>query len=324
MPPSISSPPSPMLATLGRPPAGEGWAFEMKWDGQRAVTDVRRDGIRLFSRNGNDITSAFPELTGPIAAAVDDHDVVLDGEIVALDAKGRPSFARLQRRMHVLRPTAQLRNEFPVTYYVFDVLDLDGESTVAKTYLERRRLLDGLGLSGRRVQVPPFWTDVDGDRMLDLAREHHLEGVVAKRVDSTYRPGRRAPEWIKTPLRKNTEVIVVGWVDGNGAARNGVGSLLLGAHDDDGDLIYVGHVGTGFSAALRRSLREQLAALERPTSPLAAPPPSRDAKGAHWVEPRLVGDVEYREYSGGSLRHPSWKGLRDDKTPDEIDLPGRH
>ncbi|NKV32226.1 ATP-dependent DNA ligase [Rhodococcus hoagii] len=321
---AATAPPAPMLATLGEPPAGEGWAFEMKWDGQRAVTDVRDGGVRLFSRNGNDITTAFPELTGPIAEAVDDHAVVLDGEIVALDAKGRPSFGRLQRRMHVARPTTQLRNDFPVIYYAFDVLALDGESTIGRTYLERRRMLDDLRISGRQVQVPPFWTGVDGHRMLDLAREHHLEGVVAKRVDSTYRPGRRAPEWIKTPLRKNTEAVVVGWVDGSGAARHGVGSLLLGAYDDDGRLVYIGHVGTGFTTALRRSLREQLATLERPASPLAAPPPSRDAKDAHWVEPQLVGDVEYREYTGGSLRHPSWKGLRDDKTPAEVDLPGRH
>ena len=116
----------------------------------------------------------------------------------------------------------------------------------------------------------------------------------------------------------------MGWVDGSGAARHGVGSLLLGAYDDDGRLVYIGHVGTGFTTALRRSLREQLATLERPASPLAAPPPSRDAKDAHWVEPQLVGDVEYREYTGGSLRHPSWKGLRDDKTPAEVDLPSRH
>ena len=321
---AATAPPAPMLATLGEPPAGEGWAFEMKWDGQRAVTDAHSGGVRMFSRNGNDITGAFPELIGPIGEAVDDHDVVLDGEIVALDSKGRPSFSRLQRRMHVIRPTVQLRNDFPVTYYVFDVLALDGEPTTALPYLERRQLLDSLGMSGRRVQVPPFWTGVDGDRMLELAREHHLEGVVAKRVDSTYRPGRRAPAWIKTPLRKNTEAIIVGWVDGSGAARNGVGSLLLGAYDDDGALKYIGHVGTGFTAALRRSLRQQLAPLERPASPLAAPPPNRDARGAHWVSPELVGDVEYREYTGGSLRHPSWKGLRDDKTPDEVDLPGRH
>ncbi len=313
-----------MLATLGEPPAGEGWAFEMKWDGQRAVTEDRGDTVRLFSRNGNDITTAFPELTAPIADAADGHDVILDGEVVTLDAKCRPSFSRLQRRMHVLRPTMQLRNDFPVTYYVFDLLALDGESTTGLPYLERRALLDALALSRREVQVPPFWTGVAGDRMLALAREHHLEGVVAKRVDSTYRPGRRAPTWVKTPLRKNTEGIICGWVYGTGTARDGIGSLLLGAYDDEGRLVYIGRVGTGFSTTTRRSLRDQLASRERATRPLATPPPTRDAKGAHWVEPELVGDLEYREYTRGSLRHPSWKGLRDDKSPEEVDLPGRH
>ncbi len=159
--------------------------------------------------------------------------------------------------------------------------------------------------------------------MLDLAREHGLEGVVAKRADSTYRPGRRSPSWIKTPIRNNTEAIVIGWVDGTGTARNGVGSLLLGTYDDR-RLVYIGPVGTGFTTADRRALRQQLASIERTTSPLAAAAPAQEARGAHWVEPRLVGDVEYREYTGGGLRHPSWKGLRDDKTSDEVDMPGLH
>lgn len=322
--PLTSTVPSPMLATLGQLPEGEGWAWEMKWDGQRAIAQVEADSSRLFSRNGNDITATFPELTDPIVDVLDGRDAILDGEIVALDAKGRPSFARLQRRMHVLRPTSALRAEVPVTFYLFDVLSLDGHSTTSLPYVERRAVLDALGFSGPRVQVPPYWTDVGGDRMLDLAREHHLEGVVAKRIDSTYRPGRRSPTWIKHPLRANTEAVVVGCVDGTGSARGGVGSLLLGAYDDGGRLTYIGHVGTGFTGAGRRALRAQLTQLERPTSPLAAPPPTRGIKGAHWVSPELVGDVEFREYAGGSLRHPAWKGLRDDKSPREVDLPGRH
>ena len=313
-----------MLATLGQLPGGAGWAFEMKWDGQRAIATVDNGVSRLFSRNGNDITATFPELAVPIVAALDGREATLDGEIVALDANGRPSFSRLQRRMHVLSPTAQLRNEVPVTYYVFDVLALDGKSTTGLPYLRRRAELTDLALSGPRLRVPPYWTDVDGEEMLDLARRHHLEGAVAKRVDSTYQPGRRSPAWIKQPLRANTEGIVVGWVDGTGAARDGIGSLLLAAYDDDHQLVYIGHVGTGFTTTTRKSLREQLTALERPTSPLASPPPARETKDARWVEPQLVGDVEYREYTGGRLRHPSWKGLRDDKTPSEVDLPGRH
>lgn len=323
MPPS-STVPSPMLATLGQLPEGEGWAWEMKWDGQRAIAQVKAGSVRMFSRNGNDITATFPEVTDPLVDVLDGREAILDGEIVALDAHGRPSFGRLQRRMHVLRPTASLRSGTPVTFYLFDVLALDGRSTTGLPYVERRARLESLGFSGPRVQVPPFWTDVDGDRVLEVAHEHHLEGVVAKRVDSTYRPGRRSPTWIKHPLRANTEAVIVGWVDGTGGARGGVGSLLLGAYDDDGRLVYIGHVGTGFTGAGRRALREQLMQLERATSPLAAAPPTRDTKGAHWVEPELVGDVEFREYVGGSLRHPAWKGLRADKSPTDVDLPGRH
>ncbi|EKT77965.1 DNA-ligase (ATP) [Rhodococcus opacus M213] len=138
----------------------------------------------MFSRNGNDITATFPELAGPISEALGGREAIIDGEIVALDANGRPSFSRLQRRMQVLSPTTQLRNEAPVTYYVFDVLALDGKSTTGLPYLRRRTELDDLALSGPRLQVPPYWTDVDGEQMLDLARRHHLEGAVAKRVDS--------------------------------------------------------------------------------------------------------------------------------------------
>lgn len=313
-----------MLATLGQLPSGPGWAFEMKWDGQRAIATIDNGVSRLFSRNGNDITATFPELARPITDALDRREAILDGEIVALDARGRPSFGRLQRRMHVLSPTEQLCNEVPVTYYVFDVLALDGKPTTSLPYLQRRTELEDLALSGPRMQVPPYWTDVNGEQMLDLARQQHLEGAVAKRMDSTYRPGRRSPAWIKQPLRANTEGIIVGWVDGTGTAREGVGSLLLGAYDDDHRLVYIGHVGTGFTTATRKALREQLAAIERPTTPLAAPPPARDTKGARWVGPKLVGDVEYREHTSGRLRHPSWKGLRDDKAPSEVDLPGRH
>ncbi|MDJ0419381.1 hypothetical protein [Rhodococcus opacus] len=178
----------------------------------------------------------------------------------------------------MLSPTTQLRNEAPVTYYVFDVLALDGKSTTGLPYLRRRTELDDLALSGPRLQVPPYWTDVDGEQMLDLARRHHLEGAVAQRVHSTYQPGRRSPAWIKQPLRANTEGIIVGWVDGTGAARDGIGSLLLAAYDDNHRLVYIGHVGTGFTTATRKSLRGQLAAIERPTTPLDSPPPARDTR----------------------------------------------
>ena len=322
--PMGSVPLSPMLATLGQLPVGERWAFEMKWDGQRAIAQVRAGSCRLFSRIGGDITGSYPELRDPVVEVLGGRDATLDGEIVALDSQGRPSFSRLQHRMHVQRPSSSLRRQIPATYYVFDVLALDGESTTSLSYLERRRLLDEFVVSGQRVQVPPYWTGVDGNVIVDLAREHHLEGVIAKRVDATYQPGRRSRSWIKVPLRKSCEAIILGWVPGSGAASGVVGSLVLGAYNEDHLLVHIGAVGSGFTGAARRALRDLLSQLGRPTSPLPPGQPARDLRGVSWVEPVLVSTVEYREFTGGGLRHPSWKGLRTDKNPAEVDLPGRH
>jgi bifunctional non-homologous end joining protein LigD len=312
-----------MFATLGTPPSGDGWAYEMKWDGQRAIAVVDKAGATLVSRNANNISGSFPELVEALPTALGEHTAIIDGEIVAFDAMGRPSFARLQQRMHVLKPSPKLRDDVPTTFYVFDVLEVDSEDVTHLSYLERRDVLEGLGISSELVQIPPFWTDVDGQTMLDTARENGLEGVVAKKTDSTYRPGRRSPAWIKTPLRSNTEVVVGGWVPGAGAASGGIGSLLLGAHNADGDLVYIGHVGTGFSAAMRRELLSKLVEIETDAQPFADTPPRSIAKDAHWVTPTYVGDVEYREFTG-KLRHPSWKGLRDDKSPADVDWPGDH
>jgi bifunctional non-homologous end joining protein LigD len=312
-----------MLATLGSPPSGDGWAFEMKWDGQRAIAVAEQNGATLVSRNANNISGSFPELVDALPAALGEHTAILDGEIVAFDANGRPSFARLQQRMHVLAPSARLLREVPTMFYVFDVLEVNGHDVTHLPYLERRETLDTLGIDAELVQVPPFWADVDGQTMLDTARENGLEGVLAKKIDSAYRPGRRSPAWIKTPLRSNTEVVVGGWVPGTGTASGGIGSLLLGAHNANGDLVYIGHVGTGFTAATRRELLTKLAEIETATAPFAETPSRSITKDAHWVTPTYVGDVEYREFNG-RLRHPSWKGLRDDKTPADVDWPGDH
>ncbi|APE12641.1 ATP-dependent DNA ligase (plasmid) [Rhodococcus sp. 2G] len=321
---ATSSPPlSPMLATLDQPPSGN-WVFEMKFDGQRALVTVEDGQCRLTSRAGNDITRTFPELAEPLISALGRQDCTVDGEIVALDSKGQPSFARLQRRMHVQRPTEQLLSDIPVMMYLFDVLAVDGNSTIDLPYLERRAVLDDLITPGAQVQLSPFWSDVDGSTMLEVARENGLEGIVAKDPNSPYLPGTRAPSWIKTPLRRNTEGVVVGWIPGAGRAAGGIGSLLLGAHNNEGQLVFIGRVGTGFTATTRRELLSQLRPLERPTSPLDVAPPRRESHAAHWVEAILVGEVEYREYAGGSLRHPSWRGLRSDKSVDEVDLPGQH
>ena len=313
-----------MLATLGHPPGDDGWAFEQKWDGQRAIADTRGSPPVLWSRNGNDVSVSFPEIVDALASAADGRDLVLDGEIVALDTAGIPSFSLLQRRMHVQRPSVQLRTAVPVTYYLFDVLDVAGTSTMALPYLARRETLSALNLTCKSIAVPPHWVDVDGALMLDIACKHRLEGIVAKKITSTYQPGKRSPAWVKTPLRARSEAIVCGYIPGVGSAAGGVGSLLLGAHDDTGALIHIGHVGTGFSDRMRHELRDRLREIERPTSPFVIAPPRTTTKDVRWVEPMLVCDVEYREFVGGALRHPAYKGLRADKSIDEVDLPGRH
>ena len=170
----------PMLATLGHPPTGERWAFESKWDGQRAITTTGSESPVLWSRNGNNISASFPEIVDALRSVLDHRETVLDGEIVALGPDGVPSFSLLQRRMHVLRPTAELRNEAVTSYYVFDVLDIDGASTTDLPYLERREALANLSLEHPRIKVPPHWLNVDGPTMLEVARKHHLEGIVAQ------------------------------------------------------------------------------------------------------------------------------------------------
>ena len=190
--------------------------------------------------------------------------------------------------------------------YVFDVLHIDGTSTTDLPYLERREALANLSLEHPRIKVPPHWLNVDGPTMLEVARKHHLEGIVAKSITSTYQLGKRSPRWLKTPLRANTEGIVCGFVPGSGNAAGGIGSLILGAHDDSGSLVYIGNVGTGFSSRQRRELREQLVDIEDP--------PARS-------RPRQCG---VREYTGGGLRHPAFKGMRIDESVIDVDLPGRH
>lgn len=311
-----------MLATGGAPPDGPGWAVEMKWDGVRIIA-VREDGgCRLYSRNGNDVSSAYPEIVAALKAVSGKGSLVLDGEIIAQDRDGAPSFGLLQRRMHVVRPGEQLVAEVPVQYFIFDVLGVDGVDVTGETYLERRDRLAELRPSVP-VSVPPYWTDVDAEKLLEVASEHRIEGIVSKRVDSVYLPGRRSPAWIKTPLRQNTEVVVAGWTPGAGGFAASFGSLVMGAHDETGRLVYIGNVGTGFTQAARRVLRGTLDEITVSASPFEQTPPEAAAGGWHWVRPILVGDVEYREFSGERLRMPSWKGLRTDKPPALVEVPPR-
>ncbi|ONM48121.1 ATP-dependent DNA ligase [Nocardia donostiensis] len=319
--PPVVQLPAPMLATAGRPPDTESWAIEMKWDGVRVIV-VRRAGIcRLYSRNHREVTSSYPELVETIELLRPGRDMVLDGEVIATNPCGAPSFGLLQRRMHIATPSVELIRSAPVRFYAFDLLALGITDTTPLPYLERRRLLADLELSAPLVSTPPYWLDVEADRLLEIAGEYQLEGIVSKFIESAYYPGRRSPAWIKTPRRRTTEAIVAGWTCGTGVLTPTFGSLVLGAYDEDGKMVYIGNVGTGFSTADRRRLRTRLDELPAAESPFDIPPERVGIVEVRWVRPELVGDIEYREYTGDGLRHPFWRGLRSDKEPEEVALP---
>jgi bifunctional non-homologous end joining protein LigD len=309
-----------MLATLGTLPTGPGWAYEYKFDGVRAVCYVTAGGdTRVMSRNEHDVTASYPELA---AALPRGRQLILDGELVALDAHGHPSFARLQRRMNVHEPTPDLLADVPLTYDVFDVLALDGKPTVALPYEQRRELLTGLDLGEGLIVVPPNFTpgrDGGLDEVLARARAGKLEGVIAKRLDAPYAPGRRSPDWIKAPFIRTQEVLVVGWKAGEGRRAGTIGSLLVAVRDRaGGPLSFAGGVGTGFTDAMLHDLAGRLAPLRRDSAPVDDVPRSF-THGVEWVEPVTVGEVEYRSWTDdGRLRHSSWRGLRPDRRPDEV------
>jgi bifunctional non-homologous end joining protein LigD len=310
----------PMLASPGElppPQQEERWAFEMKWDGVRAVVYLDRGDLRMLTRNDREVSATYPDLAG-LAAATVDHRLVLDGEVVAFDEAGRPSFGELQARMHVQRPGRALLDQVPVSFLAFDVLHLDGRSMLAVPYDDRRAALEDLGLAGDRWAVPPAF-DGDGAEAMTVSKAQGLEGVLAKRHDSTYQAGRRSPAWIKVKHQRMQEVVIGGWSPGGGRREGGIGSLLLGVRDDDGRLVYAGHVGTGFTARMLDDLLTDLRAAERSTAPFADEVPRAHAKDAHWVTPRLVGEVVFSEWTrDGRMRHPSWRGLRPDKDPEDV------
>jgi bifunctional non-homologous end joining protein LigD len=278
--------------------------------------------VRLTSRLGNDVTGGYPELAA-IGALAGGRPLVVDGEIVALGPGGRPDFHLLQQRMHVRNQAdvQALRERVPVSFYVFDLLLIDGESLVAESYDVRRERLAEL-VAEPPVFMPPSYTDVTPAQLLAVAGQHRLEGVVAKRRAGRYEPGRRSPSWVKTAHVHLQEVVVGGWTPGEGRRTRTLGSLLLGAHDADGRLRYLGHVGTGFTEAALAGLLGRLQPLARRGSPFDEPVPRDHARKARWVEPVLVGEVEYRNLTHDNrLRHASWRGLRPDRTPDEVRLP---
>lgn len=311
----------PMMAQAVQilPPDDGAWAHEMKWDGVRAsaYTDGGRL-LRLRSRTGRDIATAYPELLA-LGPATRGRQLALDGEIVAF-GEGRPSFEALQPRIHVTEPAqaAHLASRIPVTYLVFDVLHLDGRPTLALPYRQRRELLDGLGLAGPSWQTPPSFADASGEDVLAAAGAQRLEGVVAKRLDSRYLPGARSDDWRKVKHTVGQEAVVGGINPGKGHRAGTIGSLLLGVYTADG-LAYAGRVGTGFTAAKLRQVEAALAPLHTDKSPFATEVPAEYARGVTWVRPRLVIEVSFAGWTlDGRMRAASYRGIRTDKDPADV------
>jgi bifunctional non-homologous end joining protein LigD len=317
---------APMLATDARQlPAEPGWAFEIKWDGVRAMAELGEGRTVLRNRRGALITDRYPELE-PLGAAVAPQAAVLDGEIVAIGADGRPSFQLLQRRMGVTDPLTIARRapETPVTFVAFDLLELDGEDLTSLPYEERRERLAGLGFEGERWMAPRHHLE-DGPALLEAARLQELEGVVAKRLGSPYRAGVRSRDWVKVRIKQHQDFVIGGTYGGDGGRAGRIGSLLLGVWDatpeqaaERGEpqrLVFAGGVGSGLSERAIDDLERLLAPLARSDNPFElGVGPKRP--GARFCEPRLVCSVEFSEWTReATLRQPAFKGLRDDIDP---------
>jgi bifunctional non-homologous end joining protein LigD len=318
-----SEPPAdlrPMLATTGQLPRDDaGWSYEMKWDGLRALAFLADGQVRLTSRSGRDISHAYPELAG-LADSTDASQLVLDGEIVAFAGGAWPDFEALQQRMNI-SSAAQARAlsaQVPVSFLAFDVLWAGERPVLSQPYARRRELLDGLGLQTTRWQTPPAFMSESGADIQAVSRQHRLEGIMAKRVQSRYEPGRRSPAWLKIKNVRRQEVVIGGWKPGEGGRAGWIGSLLVGVHED-GELTYSGHVGTGFTQQALRMLNDKLLPLRRDSSPFANTIPPEDSRYAKWVEPVLVAEITFADWTkSGRLRAPAYKGLRDDKDPREV------
>jgi len=298
----------PMLATLERePPSGSGWLFEVKWDGYRALAYVHGGETELRSRNDKDLTQRFAHVAREISKAVKSPNAVLDGEVCALDDEGRSSFSEMQKGSSTL------------VYYAFDLLELDGEPLVDLPLVERRARLEQL-LDKRNRTVRISETFEDGEALLEAAKQQGLEGIMAKRADSRYFEGRRTRDWLKIKTHGRQEFVIAGYTHGGGRRASTFGSLILAVHDG-GELKYVGNVGTGFTDAEIRRLLEKLKPLRRKDSPFPVVPkmPRVRKDEIVWVEPLLVAEVEFAEFThDGRLRAPSYQGLREDKEPDEV------
>lgn len=310
----------PMLAISGELPADDAqWAYEMKWDGIRALAHVADGAVTLVTRTGRDVTVSYPELQS-MAAGIGSHRAVLDGEIVAFGGAAWPSFEALQQRMNVAAASQvrQLAAEIPVTYLAFDLLTFDDEVLVDQPYRERRRRLDELGFEGQNWQTPPAFIGVSGADVRAVSRQHALEGIMAKKLESRYDPGKRSAGWRKIKNIHRQEFVVGGWRPGEGNRANLIGSLLVGVNEPTG-LVYAGHVGTGFTTETLVALTSLLAPLRRASSPFGATVPPEHARWVVWVEPKIVIEATFGQWTNsGRLRAASYLGLRADKDPADV------
>jgi bifunctional non-homologous end joining protein LigD len=299
---------APMLATAAADvPRGDGWLFEVKWDGYRAVCYVRGGEVTLVSRNGNDLTQRFAEVARALAHAARTPDCVLDGEVCALDEQGRSSFSAMQQ------------GSGPLVLYVFDVLELDGEPLLERPLGERREILEGL-IDRRSRAVRVSETFDDGAGLYAAAKDQGLEGILAKRAESRYQPGRRTREWLKIKTHGRQEFVIAGYTRGKGRRASSLGSLVL-AVPEGGRLVYAGNVGTGFTDREIDRLLEKLRPLERRQPPFDEVPtmPKVRRSDVVWVEPELVAEVEFAEWTHDRrLRAPSYQGLREDKEAADV------
>jgi bifunctional non-homologous end joining protein LigD len=313
----------PMLARLAKLPREDGgWAVEVKWDGVRAIAYCQPGRLELQTRNLNLVTAQYPEVRR-LSRALGSRDAVLDGELVAFDEKGKPSFERLQQRIHqtsagVVRRRMQ---SHPVVYAIFDLLYLDGHDLTEEPYRRRRELLEQLSLEGESWQTPAYAVG-HAKELLAASAEQDLEGIVLKRLDSTYAPGKRTGAWLKVKNTNRQEFVIGGWTPGEGRRKDRLGALLVGYFESDGGnrlLRYVGKVGTGFSEPDLAELSGCLASLEQQESSFGAGPPP--PKNARFARPTLVAEIEFRETTReGLLRHAAYKGLREDKPAADVEL----
>lgn len=307
----------PMLATPGDAvPTGHDWQHEVKWDGMRVLVQVEGNRVRVTSRTERDVTVAFPELARAGSGLAGHDDLLLDGEVVVL-TNGAPSFAGIAERFNVTKPADadHLAATAPVTLMVFDLLRVSGHETMTQPLRVRRDLLEAAGLASPCVQVPSAFDD--GELLLAATAEQGLEGIVSKRLSSAYRPGARSPDWRKIVHRRTSSYVVGGWRPETD--RAGVlGSLLIGT-PTAGGLTYAGRIGSGLAGASGAALLPRLQALESPSSPFIGRLPAADSRGAHWLRPELVVDIEYHTVTDdGRLRQPSWRGVRSDLTPQDL------